>query len=269
MTNIYDLAHTSLTALNIETKIKSVFEMKRLWDTQKTIGAPVSNIPDIAGHPENPELVPPSQVPRRRLGSIEGRAALLHAVAHIEFNAINLATDMFLRFGNGPIFETEAERSDFINDWVQVAHDETRHFMLLRDYLVDLGYEYGSFPAHNGLWEAAQKTSHDIAARLAIAPLVLEARGLDVTPPMIKKFKNIGDKRSVEILSLIYEEEVSHVACGKKWFDYVSTRRRREPKAYFHEQVKEHFSGTLKQPFNEIARLKAGLEQDYYLPLSK
>jgi len=256
MTSIAELAANVLRAASSEDKIKTGFEMQAKWMAAPVIDDWAIAAPDRPARPAQPELVPPADVPRRRLGSPEGRAALLHAVAHIEFNAINLAADMILRFGRYEGFETASDRHQFITDWVSVAHDECRHFEMLRNYLIELGYDYGSFPAHDGLWEAAQQTSHDIAARLAIAPA------------MIEKFKKVSDLRSAEILTIIYEEEVAHVKFGTDWFNYFATQRGKNSKDYFHEQVQMYFKGVLKRPFNDIARLKAGLEPDFYLPLA-
>ncbi len=266
---VADWALCVLSSGNPEHKVQAAFDLQSKWTTHQVLPQQVSKAPDTPARPDKPVLVPPADVPRRRLGSEQGRAALLHAVAHIEFNAIDLAADMIVRFGNDQIFATNSDRCEFISNWITVCADEARHFSMIQSYLNDLGYSYGTFPAHNGLWEAAGATSHDIAARLAIAPMVLEARGLDVTPPMIKKFEKVGDTRSVSILSTIYNEEVDHVKFGTLWFNYVSKRRGYDPKAYFQEQVRSFFKGILKRPFNEIARLKAGLEREYYLPLSE
>jgi len=223
---------------------------------------------DRGARPARPELVIPTKVPRRRLGSPEGRGALLHAVAHIELNAIDLAADMIARFALHPDI-AEEDRAKFITDWSSVCDDEARHFTLLADRLKTLGLEYGDHPAHNGLWEAAQTTRDNFAARVAIAPLVLEARGLDVTPGMIERLKSVGDKDSVAVLEIIYSEEIGHVAIGAHWFKYLAAQQTESPESYFHNLVREHFKGQVKSPFNEAARTLAGLSKSYYAPLAQ
>lgn len=221
--------------------------------------------PDTPGRPPRPELVPPRLLPRRRLGSQAGRAALLHAIAHIELNAIDLAADMIARFGpHSDISETD--RGAFISDWISVLDDEARHFQMLTKRLGELSAEYGDYPAHNGLWDAARATRDDISARLAIAPLVLEARGLDVTPQMIEKLRRAGDEDSAGVLNVIYTEEIGHVAIGARWFSYICDMRGLDPQSHFQDMVDTHFSGGLKRPFNVAARSKAGLPRAFYDP---
>ena len=202
------------------------------------------------GRPPRPELVPPRDLPRRGLGSAEGRAALVHAVAHIEFNAINLALDAAYRFRGRP--------SGFYADWLSVAADEARHFRMLAGRLGDLGYRYGDFPAHNGLWEMAQDTAHDWLARMALVPRVLEARGLDVTPGMIRRLRGAGDVTTAEILEIILAEEVRHVAIGTRWFHAACAERRLEPETTFRELLPRFLRGRVKGPFNLEARRAAG-----------
>ena len=209
--------------------------------------------PPPAGRPARPGLVSPASLPRRGLGSSQGRIALLHAVAHIEFNAINLALDAALRFAEMP--------SDFYRDWLSVAFDEARHFRLLEKRLRELGASYGDLPAHNGLWEMAEKTAHDPLVRMALVPRVLEARGLDVTPGMIEKLRNVGDHASVACLEIILEEEVRHVAIGSRWFRHLCEQRGLESERTFHSLLEEYFAGGLRGPFNHSARLEAGFTQ--------
>ncbi|MGJ3230274.1 MAG: ferritin-like domain-containing protein [Oceanicaulis sp.] len=222
--------------------------------------------PGRPARPERPELKPPGQVPRRRLGTPAGRFALLHAVAHIEFNAIDLAFDMVARF-SGDARLSESERRAFIADWINVGDDEARHFLLVRERLAALGGDYGDLPAHDGLWEAARATCDDLAGRLAVAPMVLEARGLDVTPGMIERLRGAGDQASAAALEVIYTEEVAHVAAGRRWFETICAADGAEPEARFQELVKRYFRGDLKRPFNTPARDRAGLPQDWYEPL--
>lgn len=204
----------------------------------------------MPGRPERPRLVLPRDVPQRGLGTDEGRAALVHAVAHIEFNAINLAWDAVYRFRGMP--------DDYYRDWVGVANDEARHYTLLSARLAQLGHAYGDFDAHNGLWEMAIKTAHSCLARMAMVPRVLEARGLDVTPGMIARLRTVGDDATADILDVILREEVPHVAVGTRWFRWCCEREGREPEATFSELLREFVPGGLKGPFNLDARRAAG-----------
>ena len=202
------------------------------------------------GRPQLPELVEPSRVPRRRLGSEQGRAALVHAVAHIEFNAINLALDAVYRFRGMP--------RDYYGDWLSVAVDEARHFGLLRQRLREMNRDYGDFPAHNGLWEMAEKTAADVLLRMALVPRVLEARGLDVTPGMIERLREAGDEKTAGALETILAEEVRHVAIGTRWFRYCCEQRGLEPESTFLELIQRHSPGAARGPFNLDARQAAG-----------
>jgi uncharacterized ferritin-like protein (DUF455 family) len=205
------------------------------------------------GRPPRPELVPPRDLKKRGLGSTEGRAAFLHAIAHIEFNAINLAWDAAYRFRDMP--------AEFYRDWVSVADDEARHFSLLSRRLCELGAGYGDFPAHNGLWEMAEKTAHSCLARMALVPRVLEARGLDVTPAMIVKLRAIGDNESAGILELILSEEIAHVAAGSRWFDWCCQRAGVAPKPTFAALIDGVAKGSIRGPFNRTARIAAGFDE--------
>ena len=218
--------------------------------------------PDTPGRLPKPELIPPAQVPKRTItAGPKGRFALLHALAHIELNAVNLALDIAVRFGAqfGP---------DFVRDWLSVADDEAKHFLLLQDRLSALDGAYGDLPAHDGLWMSAIATKDSALARLAVVPMVLEARGLDVTPAMINKLTAVGDLESVAALKIIYEDEVGHVAVGRKWFEHACTDAGLEPEITWQEQVKAFFHGVLKRPFNEPARTAAGMGPAYYEPLA-
>lgn len=211
--------------------------------------APVVFHGPVPGRPSRPELVHPRDVPHRGLGTAEGRAALIHAVAHIEFNAINLALDAALRFPDMP--------APYYADWISVAKDEARHFSMLAGRLAALGCAYGDFPAHNGLWEAAEKTAHDVLERMALVPRVLEARGLDVTPAMILRMEGVGDADTAAILRVILDEEVRHVAIGTRWFHHLCAERELEPSATFRRLITEH-RVRLQPPFNWAARTRAG-----------
>jgi uncharacterized ferritin-like protein (DUF455 family) len=208
-------------------------------------------------------LRPPKEVAKRRaFGSPAGRIALLHALAHIELNAIDLAWDLVARFSG-----EELPRA-FFDDWVEVAAEEAYHFELLAGRLAELGARYGDLPAHDGLWEAAAATADDLLARLAVVPLVLEARGLDVTPEMAARLKRVGDAESAAILHRIYHDEIRHVAAGLRWFDRLCRARGLDPLGVFHERVRRFFKGDLKPPFNREARNAAGFPADYYEPLA-
>jgi uncharacterized ferritin-like protein (DUF455 family) len=205
------------------------------------------------GRPPRPRLVAPRALPQRGLGSREGRAAFLHAIAHIEFNAIDLAWDAVYRFRDRP----EA----FYSDWIEVAADEARHFALLAARLAELGHAYGDFDAHNGLWEMAERTAGSCLARMALVPRVLEARGLDVTPAMIARLRQVDDEASAAILELILREEVAHVAAGSRWFRWCCTRDGLEPRETFAALLGDH-RGALRRPFNDSARRAAGFDDD-------
>ena len=217
-----------------------------------------SNWPDRPARPDRPLLLAPRNMPTRKLGSEKGRAAQIHALAHIELNAIDLACDMAGRFCDRGLDES------FYGDWLSIAADEARHFLMLEKRLNEMGFGYGDFPAHDGLWEAAYDTRLDLAARLAIVPMVLEARGLDVTPGMIKRFNKAGDTATVRILETIYEDEKSHVAAGVKWFHEVCSSENLDPTQCFHNKLKNYFKGKLKPPFNEAARTAAGMPLAFY-----
>jgi uncharacterized ferritin-like protein (DUF455 family) len=212
------------------------------------------------GRPGKPELVAPSMLPRRRLGSAGGRAALVHAIAHIEFNAINLALDAVYRFRDMP--------QQYYLDWISVAADEARHFGMLADRLRQLAVGYGDFPAHNGLWEMAQRTAGSCLVRMALVPRVLEARGLDVTPGMIRRLEAVGDKQTVSALEVILAEEVGHVAIGTRWFRYCCDLEHKNPQQTFQALLESHFQRLPKGPFNLDARYQAGFTPEEMQALS-
>lgn len=212
--------------------------------------------------PEHPELLSPRDVPKRKPGSEAGRIAMLHAVAHIELNAVDLHWDIIARFSHVPL------PVGFFDDWVKAADEESKHFRLICDCLESLGSHYGALPAHRGMWKAAEDTVDDLMGRLAVVPMVLEARGLDVTPGMIKIFKQAKLTQAVEALEVIYSEEVSHVAYGSKWFYFLCGRENLDPKEVFHQLVRKYFRGALKPPFNEEKRADAGIPPDFYWPLA-
>lgn len=210
---------------------------------------------DVArpGRPARPELVPPHRVPKRGFGTAEGRIMLMHAIVHIEFNAINLALDAVQRFAGMP----EA----FYGDWLRIAVEEAYHFEILRGHLRHLGAEYGDYPAHNGLWEMAEKTAGDALERMALVPRVLEARGLDVTPGIQQKLRQAGDENAASLLEIIFRDEVGHVAVGSRWFRHLCEARGLEPEATFFSLVARHFPDGLHGPYGVDARRTAGFSE--------
>ncbi|EJK81921.1 ferritin-like domain-containing protein [Rhizobium sp. AP16] len=217
---------------------------------------------DRPGRPQKPELVPPKHMKKRSLHTLQGRIALLHAIAHIELNAVDLALDIVARFATGPV------PNSFFDGWMQVAFEEAKHFKMVRARLRDLGADYGDLPAHDGLWQAAHATRTDLTARLAVVPLILEARGLDVTPALQAKMRETGDMESAAVLDVIYNDEKGHVAVGAKWFRFLCAREKRDPARTFQELVRSNFRGSLKAPFNDIARAEAGLTPSFYRSLT-
>ena len=238
----------------------AAWRASREAETPLTIGT--ASPPEAPARPPRPELRDPRDVPRRRPGTEAGRIALLHAVAHIELNAVDLHWDIVARFSDVPM------PLGFYDDWVKAADEESKHFNLVCDCLEVLGSHYGALPAHAGMWRAAEDTAGDIMGRLAVVPMVLEARGLDVTPGMIEIFRKAGDDRAVAALETIYAEEVGHVAYGSKWFHFLCGRDNLDPQPLFHDLVRRYFHGPLKPPFNDEKRAEAGLPPDFYWPLA-
>jgi len=220
-------------------------------------------MPDRPARSGKPELLPPNQMPKRgKIGSERARIAMLHALAHIEFVAIDLAFDLIGRFG--------AEfPPEFTDEWMRVGADEAMHFALLDRRLRQLGSFYGALPAHDGLWQAASETAHDALARLAIVPMVLEARALDITPATIERFEGVGDEASARMLRRIMTDEIRHVAAGTTWFGHATKRLGVNPANHYQILVKRHFRGALKPPFNDSARRQAGLTREFYTPLAQ
>lgn len=208
---------------------------------------------DVPGRPARPELVSARNLAKRALGSLQGRIALVHSLAHIEFNAINLALDAVYRFRGLP--------DEYIEDWLKVASDECEHFLLLHQRLQDLGAYYGQLPAHDGLWDMARRTDHDVLVRMALVPRILEARGLDVAPPMIDKLVRLDDRETADILQRIYTDEITHVEVGNRWFRYVCEQRSLDGTQVFHDLLKGPNSAYLRSPYNRAARLQAGFNE--------
>ena len=258
-----DAANAVLRAGDVEKKCQAALAASKVAITPPfTISS--TKPPDRPARPEKPELAPPGEMPRRRFGSERGRATLLHAIAHIEFNAIDLAFDMAVRFA-GEIHAMGLDASRFVTDWFAIGAEEALHFQMIARRLRELGYQYGDFPAHDGLWEAAQDTAGSVAARLVVAPMILEARGLDVTPMMRERLLKVGDEASAAILQKIFEDEIGHVAAGNRWFSAVCKVNGEDPGAKFTHLRQRHFNGQLKPPFNDDARSRAGLEKSYYV----
>ena len=253
MPNIFYLADQILTTSDVEVKLNLTHQAWRSHkqgelncETDKSPPQPT----EAARFPEKPWLVDPRELPKRKLNSPEGKVALLHAVAHIEFSAIQLAWDHLYRFRDMP-------RQYFL-DWLGVAEEEAIHFELLRGRLREFGAEYGDLPAHAGLWNIARETAYDVLARMALVPRFMEARGLDVTPGMIAKLQNVGDAGSVEILERILHDEVGHVALGSQWFQWICKQRGLNPEPEYFRLIDRHMQGQARGPFNLELRRQAG-----------
>lgn len=250
--SLFDAARACLAAASPEDKVAATHAAAaafRAGELAIDPGAPAPGPIRMPGRPPRPRLVHPRALPRRGFGTSEGRAAFIHAIAHIEFNAIDLGWDAVYRFRRMP--------GDYYADWVAVADDEARHFTMLRGRLQAAGYDYGDFDAHNGLWEMAEKTAHDALARMALVPRVLEARGLDVTPGMIARLRG-QDDATADILEVILREEVAHVAAGSRWFRWCCERAGIDPEPRFRELLAEYARAVLHGPFNVDARSAAG-----------
>lgn len=257
MKSVFRAAYDCLLLTDPAQKCKAVSQLSQEINNSNDLGlektAGINRI-EIPGRPIKPNLVPPREVPRRSLVTEQGRAALIHAITHIEFNAINLALDAVYRFQDQPV--------EYYNDWLHVAFEEAQHFSMLRNRLQQLGYDYGDFDAHNGLWEMAVKTADDVVARMALVPRVLEARGLDVTPGMIERLQNHGDCITADILKIIFEQEIGHVAIGTRWFNYVCQQQSLEPEQTFRDLLKQYLSVELRGPFQIEARRQAGFSDN-------
>ena len=266
MTTLAKMAVEVLTTADGREKTALGRRHAATWFAARAAGQPLAVgravPPDRPARPDRPALLAPKNVPRRRPGSPEGRIALLHAVAHIELNAVDLHWDIIARFSDQPM------PMGFYDDWVKAADEEANHFNLICDSLEGMGSHYGALPAHAGMWRAAEDTATDLLGRLAVVPMVLEARGLDVTPGMIEIFRTAGATQALSALEVIYAEEVSHVAYGSKWFNWLCGRAGSDPKEVFHALVRRYFHGSLKPPFNEPKRADAGLPPDFYWPLA-
>lgn len=253
--DLYSLARVCLDACSIDAKLSATAQAVAAWRSGEAglddgSAVQVTGPVGAPGRPAKPVLVLPRELPKRGFGKRVDRVALIHALAHIEFNAVNLAWDAVWRFRDMP--------RDYYDDWVMVAEDEARHFRLLRQRLQDYGHDYGDLPAHNGLWEMAEATAHDLAARMALVPRVLEARSLDVTPMIAKRLRSAGDHETADIIALIEEEEVPHVLAGSRWFRHVCEQRGVDPDETFMQLVNQYMSTKPRGPWNRHARQAAG-----------
>lgn len=253
--DFFSLVHAALMQAEPDAKCAQTTALAQQWCNGALIPLSDEAITPIgdAGRPARPELVAPQAAPRRSLSQPEGRAALIHSLTHIEFNAINLALDAAYRFRGLP--------RDFYGDWLQVAAEEAQHFQLLRAHLRSLGYDYGDFAAHNGLWDMALRTAHDPLVRMALVPRLLEARGLDVTPGLRHKLHSTGDTAAARILELIERDEVGHVVIGNRWYDYFCDLRGLEPVATFQQLLAQYDAPDFGPPFNGAARRAAGFSE--------
>lgn len=254
--NLFEAAYQCLMASSLSEKVARLEQLQVDWSERRFSFEPTAHLEKVpdAGRPDRPELVSPKALPKRRLGSREGHAALMHSIAHIEFNAVNLALDAIYRFQTMPYA--------YYQDWLGVAGEEAYHFQIVREHLAHLGYEYGDFPAHNGLWVTTFETDHDPLVRMAMVPRTLEARGLDVTPPMMRKLRSMGDKRGVEILKILLRDEIGHVEVGTRWYRYLCEQRGLNPFTTFTDLIGDYFHGDLRGPFNFEARKEAGFSDE-------
>ena len=255
-------ARLCLVESNLDEKTRLSFLTSRLWNEGLKLvhDDTIINIRN-PGRPVRPILVNPDNLANRGTGTRNGRITMMHAIAHIEFNAINLAWDAIHRFRGLPV--------EYYSDWVKVANDETRHFVMIRKYLIEQGYDYGDFDAHDGLWHMADRTSHDPLVRMALVPRVLEARGLDVTPLMIEKFQQANDVEAASILEVIYSDEIEHVKTGSRWFSYLCKERQLHEQDTFVSLFKEYVGHSIRGNLNYQARLSAGFSESELNMLSR
>lgn len=239
-------------------KVRLTYSFAQAWREGQITAIGDTPPPQRPARPEKPTLISPSDMPKRSTGGGKRRLALVHAIQHIELNAIDLAWDIIARFADPNL------PKGFYDDWVLVAEDEARHFEMLGTRLGELGACYGDLPAHDGLWEAATKTEDDLLARLALVPMLLEARGLDTTPATVARLHGNGDDATAALMAAIGEDEISHVAAGVRWFEHICAQRGLEPIQTFQGFVADRFRGTIKPPFNFEARDRAQFARAYY-----
>ncbi len=263
ITDLFECTESVLLCDNPQVKAARSIELNRQWcQTAEATRLSILESPSVStvrvldapGRPDKPSLVDARSLPKRGLGSHAGRLALVHSLAHIEFNAINLALDAVYRFRDQP--------ANYYADWLRVASDEGEHFLLLDERLKTLGSQYGALDAHDGLWDMARRTDHDVLVRMALVPRILEARGLDVAPPMITKLKQVGDTTTADILHRIYTDEITHVEIGNRWFRHVCNQRQLDGTAVFRDLLRGENSAYLRSPYNREARLEAGFNTE-------
>jgi uncharacterized ferritin-like protein (DUF455 family) len=255
-TELREAALHLLAETEVEAKVNGAMSLEQAWrrgDISLAENAALTSDRPVPGRPPRPELVPPLSVRHRSMRTVEGRAALIHALAHIEFNAINLALDAIWRFPGMP--------REYYADWLRVAAEEALHFSLLRAHLQAQGFRYGDFPAHNSLWDMAEKTRDDILARIALVPRTLEARGLDASPPVRAKLAQAGDIAAAQILDIILRDEIGHVAIGNRWYGWLCAARGLEPVAMYAVLAQRYKAPPLRGPFNLEARRAAGFSE--------
>jgi len=254
--NLFDAAYTALMADDPDEKVALTHALRADWHEDRLAraeGESPQPVP-VPGRPARPQLVQARDLPKRKPVTEEGRAVLFHALTHIEFNAINLGLDAVYRFRDMP--------SEYYDDWLRVADEEADHFAMLREHLRALGYDYGDFPGHNGLWEMAQKTAHDVMVRMALVPRCLEARGLDVNPGIKAKLLENGDEEGAGKLDIILRDEIGHVAIGNRWFLFLCQQRGLEPMVTYNSLIDEYMQGPLRPPFHIEARREAGFSEE-------
>jgi uncharacterized ferritin-like protein (DUF455 family) len=253
------LAADPVEKVRLAAVVAAAWRERRLSIGALSTAEPMPNRP---GRPARPELLQPRSMPKRSPRGPRGRIALLHALAHIELNAVDMTWDLVGRFAHARVPRA------FFDDWIEVGAEEAGHFALISQRLGELGATYGDLPAHDGLWQAAQATADSLIARIAIVPLVLEARGLDVSPALIASLEAAGDTASAAVIQVIYRDEKRHVAYGAKWFRWLTERAGLAQEPTFHDLVRRHFRGAIKPPFNDRARAEAGLTPGFFKPLA-
>jgi uncharacterized ferritin-like protein (DUF455 family) len=256
MTSLRTAAHAAWRETDVGNKLATALILHGYWSSGAIAEYAFDPAPteDDPGRPPQPELVHPSKVAQRSMQTEEGRAALVHAIAHIEFNAINIALDAVWRFGGMP--------RAYYTDWLKVAAEEAQHFALLAEHLNKLGHRYGDFPAHDGLWDVARRTTHDVLARMALVPRLLEARGLDASPSIREKLAGAGDTEGAAIIDVILADEIGHVAIGNRWYHWLCGKRNLDPLETFLTLLREHKAPPFRGEWNEAARLAAGFTSD-------
>jgi len=263
MTSLTDLAVSILSTADALEKCRLTRTVAADWFAGRIAERGTALPPDRPARPERPQLLAPKEMPKRAYGGERGRIGLVHALAHIELNAIDLAWDIVCRFPH------EDMPKAFVDDWVQVAVDEAEHFEMLQKLLEQLGASYGDLPAHDGLWQAAEKTADDLMARLVVVPMTLEARGLDTTPGTMEKLTRNGDAMTPPVLDVIYHDEIRHVAAGVRWFRHLAAKRGLDGRSEYVRLMGERFPAGLKAPFNHPARAEADFPQDWYEVLAR